>query len=100
MAIGRKETSAASKMTDNVTSGLRRSSGTTGKIKIAHGSSNGRLLALAPVSSAAARIECHKSVVHRPAWRDHVRAAKSIAASAKTAGKVSLQMLPACSRKL
>ena len=34
MAIGRKEASAASKMTDKVASGLRRSSGTTGKIRI------------------------------------------------------------------
>src|SRR5437660_961717 len=49
-----------------------------GKNTSAHGSSNGRLLALAPVIRAAARTECQRSARRREL---HARQAKSIAAS-------------------
>src|SRR5271155_5817694 len=78
-AVDKNETSTARKMTNTVAIIFFRNNGSIGKIKIAHGSSSGRLLALAPVNNAAARIECHKSAVRREL---HARAAKLIATSA------------------
>src|SRR5271170_735767 len=79
MAVGKNEMAAASKMTKVVIIVFFCRSGTRGKTKIAHGNSNGRLPAFAPVKSAAAKIEKYKSEARLDFF---ARRAKSMAASA------------------
>src|SRR5882724_257460 len=79
MAVGKNEMRAASKMIVAVAIILFRNNGISGKTKNAHGRSSGRLLPFAPVKSAAAKIECHKSEMR---FDFRARKLKSIAASA------------------
>src|SRR5262245_32299924 len=113
MAVGRKETSRASKATPNVKNVLSpigartalsarsdpesqasppQTSGDNGATITAHGSSSGKLLAFAPTSSAAPSQES-QSWLTRPDLQ--ARKPKSTAAKPYTVGKASLPALPA-----
>src|ERR1039458_5650253 len=97
MAVGTNETRSAASMTNRLATGWENNRGASGRNKMPHSSSNGRLPDLAPVSSAADNSDSHTSQIRR---ERAARKAKSTAASANTAAKGSLPRLPAWSRKL
>ena len=93
--VGRAEAKRAMAQTAKVRSGQRKINLNEGKMATAHGSTSGKLLVLALVSMAAARMDVKKS---HAACEVFARTAKSTDASAKVAPNKSLPMLPACSK--
>src|ERR1041385_1979176 len=96
MAVGKIETRRARTAIATVPITFWRTTRKSGAIRIAQGSSKGRLLAFAPVKSAADNAESQTSKTCR---FFQARKAKPIAAKPYTVGKVSLPALPACKRK-
>src|ERR1039457_1917118 len=95
-AIGRIDAPAAATAVAPTASGRASHTRHVGANATIQGSSSGRLLALAPVSSAADNTERQTSDT-RPDFR--ARRAKSTAAKAYTVPNMSLEMLPACNKK-